>query len=205
MEQTSRLLVFENGVPEIAAILSELNWDEQYPFLTIVTDEKSIKIEHVRDLQVELGTRSPDQRRVLIAPGEKITLPAQQALLKLLEEPPENTSVVIAVQSPQALLPTIQSRCVIIRAAQATTQPAEAVLWSKWQAAKSLREKVELTQQFSGKKDEVARLLQQEVGALLWVPATKESVAFRQRLLESLEAVQGNVSPQLCLEKLLLS
>lgn len=146
MDLTSKLLVFETGIPEIPAVLAQLGWSEQSPFVTVVTDEKSVKIEHIRDLQAELGMGAPEPRLVIITPGEKITLPAQQALLKLLEEPPQNTLVVISVRSPQALLPTIQSRCVIIRAENGQARREETPLWTGWSEAQSLREKVELTQ-----------------------------------------------------------
>lgn len=203
-QAVSRLLVFEHGVPELPELLVELNWPANSPWLTVVTDEKSIKIEHVRDLQTELGTSSPEPRLVVIAPGERITLPAQQALLKLLEEPPTNTSIVIPVRSRQSVLATIQSRCVVVMATSNGETVSESPLWAAWSRAGSLREKVGLTQQYGGKKEEVQQLLLDELRALNHIEPTQKSVSFRQRLLECLEAVQGNVSPQLCLEKLLL-
>jgi len=204
-QTVSRLVVFEQGVPDVPEILRELNWPANSPWLTVVTDEKSIKIEHIRDLQSELGTSSPELRLVVITPGEKITLPAQQALLKLLEEPPANTSIVIPVRSRQSVLPTIQSRCVVLMATNNRKAVTESPLWSAWSRAGSLREKVELTQQFGGKKEEVQQLLLDELRSLNRIEPTPKSLSFRQRLLECLEAVQGNVSPQLCLEKLLLT
>jgi len=205
-QAVSRLLVFEQGVPELDTLLVELNWPPSSPWLTVVTDEKSIKIEHIRDLQTELGTSSPELRLVVITPGEKITLPAQQALLKLLEEPPANTSIVIPVRSRQSVLPTIQSRCLVVMATSTIqAKTTESPLWSAWSRAGSLREKVELTQQFGGKKEEVLQQFLDELRSLNHIKPTQKSVSFRQRLLECLEAVQGNVSPQLCLEKLLLA
>jgi hypothetical protein len=145
---------------------------------------------------------------VLILPGERITLPAQQALLKLLEEPPENTSIVIPVQSRQSLLPTIQSRCVAIlvgtRGGAGKTQRSTA-LWDAWQAAPTLTDKVRLTQQFSGKREDLQPLLENTLQALSRGNSPSQQVHFRLRLLESLEALKGNVSPQLCLEHLLLA
>lgn len=50
----------------------------------------------------------------LINEGEKMTVQAQNALLKTLEEPPEYGVIIILTNSMEALLPTIQSRCVVL-------------------------------------------------------------------------------------------
>jgi len=77
---------------------------------------ESISIETVRQLQSNLGY-SPDQERIacfVLLHAEKITLPAQQALLKILEEPPQHTVLILVTQSETQLLPTIQSRCTVL-------------------------------------------------------------------------------------------
>jgi DNA polymerase-3 subunit delta' len=43
--------------------------------------------------------------------ADRLTLPAQNALLKTLEEPPAGTTIIMTAQEPMALLPTVLSRC----------------------------------------------------------------------------------------------
>ena len=43
-----------------------------------------------------------------------MTVQAQNALLKTLEEPPEYGVIILMTSSLEALLPTIQSRCVLL-------------------------------------------------------------------------------------------
>lgn len=50
----------------------------------------------------------------IISEAEKMTVQAQNALLKTLEEPPEYGIILILTSSVETLLPTIQSRCVIL-------------------------------------------------------------------------------------------
>ena len=50
----------------------------------------------------------------IISEGEKMTVQAQNALLKTLEEPPEYGIIMILTTSLETLLPTIQSRCVVL-------------------------------------------------------------------------------------------
>lgn len=51
----------------------------------------------------------------IIEDGSLLTLEAQQALLKSLEEPPPHAYIVIGSPTTEALLPTIVSRCLIVR------------------------------------------------------------------------------------------
>lgn len=77
-------------------------------------DEKqSIKIEAVRDVIRRVGFRPFDGRRrvVVIDEADTLEVPAQQALLKSLEEPPAATVFVLVTARPDALLATIRSRC----------------------------------------------------------------------------------------------
>lgn len=87
-----------------------------HPFdIFFVEDEKSLGIEQVRTLQ----------KKILLRPGQgdvklcatltgSITIEAQNALLKLLEEPPDSTIVIITAKTKDVLLPTIISRCRVI-------------------------------------------------------------------------------------------
>lgn len=52
---------------------------------------------------------------ILLFEAERLTLPAQHALLKLLEEPPEHTIIVLSADSEHSLLATIRSRCFLIK------------------------------------------------------------------------------------------
>lgn len=84
-------------------------------FRHIVPDEKNtISIETVRSLQqfVKLKTtgRAAIRRVVVIEHADRMTTEAQNAFLKLLEEPPADTAIIITVAHVTALLPTIRSR-----------------------------------------------------------------------------------------------
>ncbi|MGE3842467.1 MAG: ATP-binding protein [Vicinamibacterales bacterium] len=81
-------------------------------------DEKaSIKIEPVREVLGRAAFRPFDGRRrlVVIEDAECLEVPAQQALLKMLEEPPSATRFVLLTAKPHALLATIRSRCPQLR------------------------------------------------------------------------------------------
>ena len=88
-----------------------------HPDLEILKPQGAmIKLDQVRDLQRALSFSPLDsQRRVcLILEAQKINLPAANALLKTLEEPPGKNHFILTATSTRTLLPTIVSRCQVI-------------------------------------------------------------------------------------------
>jgi DNA polymerase-3 subunit delta' len=52
---------------------------------------------------------------VVLAPAERITTEAANALLKMLEEPPAGTLFILATDAIDDVLPTVRSRCLLVR------------------------------------------------------------------------------------------
>ena len=76
-------------------------------------DASSIKIAQVRDLLQTLTLRPLEGRHkvYIIDPADAMNDAASNALLKGLEEPPDDTSFILVTSNPQALLVTVRSRC----------------------------------------------------------------------------------------------
>jgi DNA polymerase-3 subunit delta' len=74
---------------------------------------KEIKIEQIRALAdfMNVSTHRQGLRVVVLYPAEALNMPASNALLKTLEEPPPGTVFLLASNSLDRLLPTILSRC----------------------------------------------------------------------------------------------
>lgn len=96
-------------------------------------DQGSIRIEAVRDVQDQAAYRPYEGRgrAVLVRDAEALGVPAQNALLKSLEEPPPATVFVLVTAVPGLLLPTVRSRCMRLRFGRLTEQEvAEALVRS---------------------------------------------------------------------------
>jgi DNA polymerase-3 subunit delta' len=83
----------------------------------IEPDGQFIKIEQVRELQRELGLRPYEAPRkaCIIESAERFNPAAGNSLLKTLEEPPGSAIIILLTENAGMLLPTIRSRCQLIR------------------------------------------------------------------------------------------
>jgi DNA polymerase-3 subunit delta' len=80
-------------------------------------DTGSIKIDQIRDVIEGAGFRPFEGRRrvVIIDEADALVEAAQNALLKTLEEPPSASVFLLVSSMPDALLPTVRSRCPRLR------------------------------------------------------------------------------------------
>ncbi len=83
-------------------------------FSMIDIADKAIGIESIRELQkfLQLKTTGSNtiRRVVVLHKADTMTTEAQNALLKILEEPPEDTVIILTASKPHQLRPTIHSR-----------------------------------------------------------------------------------------------
>jgi DNA polymerase III subunit delta' len=99
---------------------------EGKPFQT----KRNISIDQIRRMQARLTTRPTlgARRAIIIDPADELEKGAVNALLKSLEEPPQGTFFLLVAHRPGRLLPTIRSRCRMLRFAPLTdAQVAEIV------------------------------------------------------------------------------
>jgi DNA polymerase III delta' subunit len=77
-------------------------------------DSGTIKIDQVRDVIDRTAYRPFEgtRRVVIIGEADAVVDAAQHALLKTLEEPPPSSMFVLVTARPDALLPTVRSRCI---------------------------------------------------------------------------------------------
>ncbi len=109
----------------------------QQPDLSIIeadSDGGMIKVDQIRNLQRSLAL-SPYEARYRIAlllNFQRANQNAQNALLKTLEEAPRQVILLMTADSPDNLLPTISSRCEILRLRPVSIEKLEESLQSHW-------------------------------------------------------------------------
>ena len=110
------------------------------PDIITVTHEKpnSIGVNEIRRMRADLQIKPySNARKIYIIPdAEKLTVQAQNALLKTLEEPPEYAVIILIADGLVSFLPTILSRCVVLQ----TRAVEEAQIAQLLQREKGLQE-----------------------------------------------------------------
>lgn len=78
---------------------------------------RSIGVDYIRDLIDEIYTKpyEGDKKVIIIKNSDSITVQGQNAILKTLEEPSEDTTIIMLAENLNEMLQTIQSRCQILR------------------------------------------------------------------------------------------
>jgi len=85
--------------------------------ISLVKGKKVISISQIRELGLAISSRPNEAefRMALILNADLMNIQAQNALLKMLEEPPDKTFFILIASTTSPLLPTIISRCRKIR------------------------------------------------------------------------------------------
>lgn len=80
--------------------------------------KQSIRVRQIRDLIADAYVLPNEAERkvYIIEDADMMNPQAQNAILKLLEEPPAFVSFILLAANPMLLLPTVRSRCVMLRA-----------------------------------------------------------------------------------------
>ena len=86
-----------------------------HPDIIYVDDpeKKTVPVDLIRKAREDMFVRPNEAgRKVYIIPrGQDLAIPGQNALLKILEEPPAYGVFIILTTNPEKLLPTVRSRC----------------------------------------------------------------------------------------------
>lgn len=136
----------------------------------ILTFEKPIGIEDVRNLQKKIILKpiKSKTKAVILDGSNGLTMEAQNALLKILEEPPANTIVYITTTNKDLMLPTIISRCKVIElkdkhpelSKEENTQYLNILISL---SSSSIGEKLKLAQDISKKKEDTIPWLEKMI------------------------------------------
>ena len=174
-------------------------------------DKREISVKQARDLRQEVWiTPNEAARKVFLIPeADSMNNEAQNALLKVLEEPPPYAAFLLLGRNPGAFLPTVRSRCLALRLGGEAEDAGEGDSAGKladafirgdrlaWFAAAFPCEKLD--------RDKFDRLLEELASAAaLWARSGDGETRARALRLDSLtcrvkEMRRVNVSPGHCL------
>lgn len=102
------------------------------------SEKLSISVDDIRDVQMDMQKKPYEEgiKVYIIHDAEKITEQAENALLKILEEPPSYIVIILLTNKQYSLLGTILSRCQIIKFSRAPEKEIENYLIAKMGTSK---------------------------------------------------------------------
>lgn len=156
-------------------------------FLRIPPDGDSIKIDQVRALKqfLQLRTAGPNQTRrvVIIEDIMVMTDEAQNALLKILEEPPQDTVLILTATHSLLVRPTILSRVQVVEILLPPNQQAAAYFES---------------QGFTQDKVKKALAISQGAAGLSWALLNDTDHPLLEHITVAKEILAANTYERLC-------
>lgn len=97
-----------------------LGKDKDFDYIDIINyrpKKASFGVDDVRNIIEEVSKKpyEGDKKVIIIHEGDKLTVQAQNALLKTIEEPPKGVFIILLSESLELLLDTIKSRCQVYK------------------------------------------------------------------------------------------
>ncbi len=177
-------------------LIGEKDFKEDPNTLIVSLDESSIGVEVVKEIIhfVSMGNK----KTVVVKDAEKLTEEAQNALLKTLEEPPNDSEIVLQVKDDGQVLETIRSRCIIVYGKKAEV-PNDPI----YEKIKSLtiQEKLTLAKEKSLKRDEARKF----IDSLLVSSKDKLDPKNIRLLFKAKKELNASCNPRLAMENMLLN
>lgn len=193
-EQEWNKLCEENGIKKLDQL--------------VIESEEALGIETIRDIQktIFLTPVQSKMKGLLIKNSQTLTAAAQNAFLKILEEPPSHAIILLHTTNIDSLLPTIQSRC--FRIQDQKPLPSEALAKEGKLHFSSEGEKMELAEKFGKTKLEALNFLESQIFTYRQSLIENPNLKIAAKLGKMQEAYNNinttNVSPRFILENLFL-
>lgn len=183
---------------------------------------QGIGIDIIKQMQEKLYLKpmKSKYKAIVIHNAQLLTAEAQNAMLKVLEEPPDQTFFLLTTESRETLLPTILSRCTIVQLGmQKSITEEEREYYQKTYNAMqnlSITKALKLAEAYSKNKEEITTKIEKLILLLrekLLVSQSTSASSIQLQLVHTTQNLQKtltiikttNSSPRLALEVFFLS
>lgn len=206
----AKLLIHPNTVirqSEILKLLLKSKMNLNHPDLLYFTEEEKLGVEEAKKIRKHLSLKpyQGNTRAIVLVASESLTIEAQNALLKTLEEPPDTALIILGSAYEDNLLPTVVSRCQVIFINNQTTKELDKSEIEKIE--RLLRMDMEERFLFLEKldnRDEFLSALTSYFHSRLHLEGVKLNIEFLQAVIQAEKWAKQNVNIRAILEYLML-
>lgn len=145
-----------------SCILAKAGNHPDIHIISPLKDKKNILVDQIRELLKDAYKKPFENGKkvYIVAYGDEMNEQAQNAFLKLLEEPPEYAVFVILAENTESLLLTVRSRCETIKFPPVSMEKIKEILENSYQNIKN----ADFLARYSGGNIEKAKKLAEEEG-----------------------------------------
>lgn len=207
----ARLLIspsLESRGQEVKKILVQVGLTNPHPDLLYFPSDSKLGVEQARIIREHFSLKPycAKGRGVVLEDASNLTIEAQNALLKTFEEPPADALLILGASSDANFLPTILSRCQIVRV-QGTGDRGQGKNYSE-DIEKLLNSDIEERFEYVEKlkdREEFLHFMVDHFHQKLPPHLTSGNTEFLKELLQAEEWQKHNVNIRAILEYLMLS
>lgn len=106
------IIISNDFALEVANLKAQIPNTRIFPFSSDEFKKGEFKIKHAREA-IDESAIAENALKTIILAADKFNIEAQNALLKVLEEPPQNVKFILITKYKSAILPTILSRLLL--------------------------------------------------------------------------------------------
>jgi DNA polymerase-3 subunit delta' len=131
--EAAKVILCAHGAGDSCVCPSCKRFNRGHPDFLAIGQHEKIKVADI-DNMLDFAATAPfmsNRKVVVIDNAHDITMEAATRLLKVLEEPPTSIMFFLITSEPQALLPTILSRCIKFEFGPLSREDLTNVLWKK--------------------------------------------------------------------------
>jgi len=190
-------IIIGNPSDSIDKILLSLGHKKILNNPDILIIDSDYSIDQIRSIKKFISTKpyNHENKIIIIYAVDNLEIPAQNALLKILEDPGENNYLILTTTKPNSLLATILSRVHQIKIRSSAEKSTKKIVFP-----------IGKLTDMNLSKDEILPFLEEQLTlhhqSLLENP---QSTAIIKTLLKSIDMIKHNVDPFLALDYFLLS
>lgn len=175
----------------------------------VLSEPETIGIDTIRQIKSFLATQPSggDYKIISISYGEHLTRQSQNALLKILEEPPQFARIFICVGNSHQLLPTIRSRCHHITTTSESISPPPPDFLTQISPTTGVGDRLVLSDQFNSSRDKALQVTTESIHHfrhLLKQNPNAQNLHNLKLALFTAKLLKQNINPKLALDQLFM-
>jgi len=198
--------IIDAKIGQFCADLNQ-NFDQNNPDILLIDQKSGWGIDQIRKINNFLSQKpfSHQSKTIIIIDAQNLNIEAQNALLKILEEPGKDNYIILTTNRIKSILPTIISRCQTIKLVQ---KNHDTTLKKEIEITDNLIKNLALSDKLGKNKEDILPLLENQLyfyqQELIKNPNQKTSNLI-EKIIKAIQMINANVDPRNALDYIFLA